>query len=62
MEINDATFVPKYGYFFTHLGQSLSQKIGLFPTFSLNLTNCLFIQNVGSLKQEVHLCPCFWHF
>ena len=44
----DPTFVPKSG-FFTNLGQGLSN-------FGANCTTWLFRQNVGSFKQEIHLC------
>ena len=36
MGIDGPTFVPKSGYFFTNLGQSLSSKVGFFLIFSHN--------------------------
>ena len=59
-EIDDPIFVPKCGYLF-NLGQGLSKEVGLFLLFEPILGGG-FLRNVGSVKQESHLCPCFWLF
>ena len=42
--------------FFTNLGQGFSKRVFFFLVFeSLE-------KNIGYLKHEIHVCPCFWHF
>ena len=53
---------PKKWLFYTNFSQGLSSKVGIFLIFLANFTSWLFWQNVGSFKQEIHLCPYFWLF
>ena len=61
MGIDGPTFVSKSGYFLLIWVKVCPQKLAFFY-FLANFTSWLFGQNVGSFKQEIHLCPCFWLF
>ena len=61
MGIDGPTFVPKSGYFLLIWVKVCPQKLA-FLNFLANFTSWFFWQNVGSFKQEIHLCPCFWLF
>ena len=60
MGIDGSIFVPKSG-FFTNLGQGLSQKVGFFLIFQ-QILRPGFLDKIGTLKHEIHLCLCFWLF
>ena len=61
MRIDGPIFVPKSGYFLLIRFKACLKKL-VFLTFKANFTSWLFLQNVGSFKQGIHLCPCFWLF
>ena len=63
MGIDGPTFVPKSGYVLLIWVEVCLKKLAFSYFFLLKILGAgFFRENVGSFKEEIHLCPCFWLF
>ena len=55
MGIDGPTLFQKSGYVLLIMAEVCLKKLA----FWANFRSCFFRENIGSFKQEIHICPCF---